>query len=146
MDGGVFIVCFFEGFQVFFIGVGDCGYWYVYYVQYWYVIFYQGDIDGEFVVMFDEFFGVVEWVYQLEMWLVFVFFKGDVVGFFGEYWNFWGQCLQVCFDQVVGGVVGFGDWVVVVFVIYVYVVVIVDFKDGGVGVYGDGGYWVQQGV
>lgn len=68
-------------------------YWYVDQVEQYLVIFDQGYVDGEFFVIGDEFFCVVQWVYQLLVLLVVVFVQWYFVIFFGKYWNVWCQCL-----------------------------------------------------
>ena len=127
-------------------GVGDRGDRHVHHAQHRHAVFHQGDVDGELAVALDEFLGAVERVHQPETGPVLAVFIGDAAGFLGEHRNLRGQGLQARLDQVVGGAVGLGDRAVVVLVVHVHVAAIVDFKDGGAGVHGDGGYRAQQGV
>lgn len=48
--------------------------WCQYYVEGWCFLVDQCDVDVEFVVVFDEFVGVVEWIDQLIGILVLVYF------------------------------------------------------------------------
>lgn len=61
LDLFVYVVFFFSGFVILCV-VYYFYYWCIDNVQCWFVVFNQCDIDGEFVVMFNKFFGVVQWV------------------------------------------------------------------------------------
>lgn len=97
-------VLFLFGYVVF---VGD---WCEYYVEYWLVMVDQCNVYCEFVVVFDEFMGVVEWVDQLVVLLVVVYVL--VVGdcFFGDYWQYFGQCGEICGDYCLCSEIGGGEW------------------------------------
>lgn len=80
-------------------------------------VFDEGDVDGEFAVSFDEFFGAVKRVDEPERVPVLAFRVWCLFGFFGEEGNVGCVFVQGARDNGVCGEVGVGEGGLVVFLL-----------------------------